>query len=207
MKRNTAIDFSIFCDSALEFYTDAYKSVIRLAQNEQTNRNSAGVAYAREEAERKCRNAIYSCMSDADRLKHGITDFDIIEFLNNTGIIVGSYSKGKKNAAEKVKMFKSFIERSRLGVENPITIFLITLEALERTGCITVNKEIGTVSRTVFESSEPHKYNAAMENARTKVLKYIECAETSQAINDEIKPVGYRGSATNPYSGGSFSHK
>ena len=207
MKRNTTINFGNFCNSALDYYTDAYKSIIRLAQNEQMDGNSAGVAYAKEEAERKCRNALFSCMSENDRQKHDITNFDIIEFLCNTGIIIGSFSKGKKNAKEKVKQFKYFIEKNRYGVEDPITIFLITLQALEQTGCISVDKKIGTVKRTIFPGDKSGKYNVVIENTRAKALKYIECADTSSAVGDDIKLFGYRGSAKNPYSGGSFSHK
>lgn len=70
-----------------------------------------------------------------------------------------------------------------------------------------VDKKIGTVKRTIFPGDKSGKYNVVIENTRAKALKYIECADTSSAVGDDIKLFGYRGSAKNPYSGGSFSHK
>lgn len=209
-KEYTIVNFTNFCDSALEYFTEALKSIVRLVENERIPHNSNGISYAKGEAEQKCINAIYSCMTPKDRELHGIADFDVIEFLKNTGVICGDYYNAKKSHKKKIEDFKLQIESCRNGVDDPITHFLIILEALEATGCITVDRKIGSIKRTEFKSESKMRdpfVEKTSQKSRERTLPYTECNDNEESVSEEINLNGYKGSPTNPYFGGSFSSK
>ncbi len=201
------VNFNNLCDAALDYFTEAYKAVILLAENERLQNNDACIKYYKAEAESKCKNAIYSCMSEKDREKHGIADYDVVELLMNTGVISGGDGYNiKKKAKEKVELFRRQIERYRGGINNPIDHFLLLLQTFEATGCITVNRDIGSVKRK-YSDDEYGKGKALNARAQGRTLGYAELDDSSSGVCDEIKNRGYKGSPANPYSGGSFSHK
>lgn len=198
------VNFSNICDSALQYINEAFKAVFILAENERKPGNNMAVANYRANAETICKNVIYSCMSEKDRKRHGIDDYDVIALLTNIGVISGDFYRAKKNSQAKVRSFRAMIESSRRNIKCPIEHFLLLLQAFEKTGCITVNRVIGTVDRTKFQNESPN-INPANILIRSKTLEYVEYDDFSPAVCDEIRNKGYKGSPLNPYSGGSFS--
>ena len=200
------VNFSNICDAALEYFNDAYVAVFLLAENERKQGNNMAIVNYKAEAEKKCKNAIYSCMSIKDREKHGIDDYDVIDMLTNIGVIHGDFNKAKKSAQEKVRSFRAMIEQYRWNLKGPIEHFLLLLQAFEETGCVTVNRDIGTVGRTLF-GNESRKPNPINNKIRSMTLEYTEYDDYSSGVSEELKNRGYKGSPMNPYGGGTFSHK